>query len=69
MSIRKIACFKQRWLKPAWFTYRLAIYFALWIVLAMVLAIGSKRQDADGLDRPGLWLEWPERGGAGDLLP
>ena len=40
--------FKARWLNPAAFTIRVAIYFALWIGLAMVLAIGSRRQDATG---------------------
>jgi hypothetical protein len=42
------ATFKQRWLNPAAFTVRVAIYFALWITLALVLAIGSIRQDKTG---------------------
>lgn len=40
--------FKARWLNPQAFTIRFAIYFALWIVLAYVLGIGSKRQDETG---------------------
>ena len=31
-----------------WFTVRVAIYFAIWIVLALVLEIGSRRQDETG---------------------
>ena len=42
------ATFKQRWLNPAAFTIRMAIYFTLWIVLGLVLAIGSTRQDETG---------------------
>jgi hypothetical protein len=40
--------FKHQWLNPQWFTVRVAIYFTLWIVLAMVLGIGSRRQDETG---------------------
>jgi hypothetical protein len=40
--------FKQKWLNPAAFTVRVAIYFTLWIVLGMILAIGSIRQDRTG---------------------
>jgi hypothetical protein len=40
--------FKAGWLNPTWFTVRMAIYFAIWIVLALVLAIGSRRQDETG---------------------
>ena len=42
------AWFKLAWLNPKAFTFRLAIYFAIWIGLAMVLGIGSKRQDETG---------------------
>ncbi len=42
------ATFKQRWLNPGAFTVRVAIYFVIWIVLALVLAIGSIRQDKTG---------------------
>ena len=60
--------FKRMWLNPTWFAVRLAIYFAIWIVLAMVLTIGSRRQDEPG--RTG----WPMasmalHAGPGDLLP
>jgi hypothetical protein len=40
--------FKQNWLNPAAFTVRVAIYFTLWIVLGLTLAIGSRRQDETG---------------------
>jgi hypothetical protein len=56
--------FKKAWLNPRAFTIRVAIYFALWITLALVLNIGSARQDAtrseglayalQGLSAPGL---------------
>jgi len=42
------ASFKQRWLNPTAFTIRVAIYFALWIGLGLILTIGSIRQDASG---------------------
>ena len=42
------ANFKGQWLNPTWFTVRVAIYFTLWIVLAAVLTIGSRRQDETG---------------------
>jgi len=37
--------FKNIWLTPTNFTIRAAIYFALWIVIAAILNIGSRRQD------------------------
>ncbi len=37
--------FKKAWLNPTAFTIRAAIYFALWIVMAAVLSVGSRRQD------------------------
>lgn len=40
--------FKRWWLDPVHFTVRVAIYFAIWIVLTMVLVIGSRRQDETG---------------------
>lgn len=42
------ATFKVKWLNPAAFTARTAIYFTLWIGLGLVLAIGSIRQDRTG---------------------
>jgi predicted secreted protein len=40
--------FKRWWLSPVTFTVRVAIYFTIWIVLALVLVIGSRRQDETG---------------------
>ena len=40
--------FKRFWLNPTSFTVRVALYFFLWIVLAAILAIGSRRQDETG---------------------
>lgn len=37
--------FKKWWLTPSHFTVRVAIYFAIWITMAAILAIGSRRQD------------------------
>jgi hypothetical protein len=42
------AWFKFKWLNPQAFFTRLAIYFTIWIGLAMVLGFGSKRQDETG---------------------
>jgi hypothetical protein len=43
-----VAKFKRQWLTPEWFTVRVGIYFTLWIGLALILGIGSKRQDETG---------------------
>ncbi len=40
--------FRRWWLSPVTFTIRVAIYFTIWIVLALVLVIGSRRQDETG---------------------
>ena len=40
--------FKKMWLNPTAFTVRFAIYFALWIGLAVILNRGSRRQDETG---------------------
>jgi predicted secreted protein len=40
--------FKRWWLSPVTFTVRVAIYFTIWIVMALVLFIGSRRQDETG---------------------
>ena len=40
--------FKKLWLTPTAFTIRFAIYFVLWITLALILNIGSRRQDETG---------------------
>ena len=48
--------FKKAWLNPTAFTVRFAIYFALWIVLAMVFNIGSRRQDETGSIDLAYWL-------------
>ncbi len=40
--------FKRMWLNPTSFTIRVAIYFAIWIALALVFNIGSRRQDETG---------------------
>lgn len=37
--------FKRMWLDKSFFTIRAAIYFFLWIVMAAILNIGSRRQD------------------------
>ena len=37
--------FKKMWLNPTWFTIRMAIYFVIWITLAVTLNVGSRRQD------------------------
>ena len=37
--------FKKWWLTPANFTIRAGIYFFIWIVMAAILNIGSRRQD------------------------
>ena len=37
--------FKRWWLTPTHFTIRAAIYFFIWIVMAAILNIGSRRQD------------------------
>ena len=37
--------FKRWWLTPTNFTIRAGIYFAIWIVMATILNIGSRRQD------------------------
>ena len=37
--------FKRWWLTPRNFTIRAAIYFAIWITMALILNIGSRRQD------------------------
>ena len=37
--------FKHDWLQPKWFTIRMAIYFVIWITLAVTLNVGSRRQD------------------------
>lgn len=55
--------FKAKWLNPAAFTVRVAIYFALWIVLAMVLAVGSRRQDDTGSTDLAYWLNGVSGGG------
>ncbi len=41
----KLFAFKRWWLTPTTFTIRAAIYFAIWIVMAAILNIGSRRQD------------------------
>ncbi|WP_435018748.1 hypothetical protein TA3x_000733 [Tundrisphaera sp. TA3] len=60
--------FKNLWLKPNAWMIRAAIYFAIWIVLALILNAGSKAQDRNaskatdiayrlqGLSAPGLVL-------------
>jgi hypothetical protein len=40
--------FKLAWLNPLAFAIRVAIYFTIWIGLAYVLGLGSKRQDETG---------------------
>ena len=40
--------FKKHWLNPFWFAVRVAIYFGIWIVLALIFNIGSRRQDETG---------------------
>jgi hypothetical protein len=40
--------FKLAWLNPTNFTYRVVIYFTIWIVLAYILGIGSRKQDDTG---------------------
>jgi hypothetical protein len=40
--------FKKMWLNPTAFLIRFVIYFALWIAFALVLSIGSRRQDETG---------------------
>jgi hypothetical protein len=42
------AWFKLAWLNPQAFTIRVVIYFTIWIVLAMILGRGSRRQDETG---------------------
>ena len=41
----KLFAFKRMWLTPTAFTIRAAIYFTIWIVMAAILNIGSRRQD------------------------
>ena len=41
----KLFAFKRMWLTPTAFTIRAAIYFAVWITMALILNIGSRRQD------------------------
>ncbi len=41
----ELMAFKHWWLDKYRFTTRLGIYFAIWIVMAAVLYIGSRRQD------------------------
>lgn len=40
-----LMAFKHWWLTPGRFTIRVAIYFAIWITIAAILNIGSRRQD------------------------
>lgn len=41
----KLFAFKRWWLTPTNFTIRAGIYFAIWITMALILNIGSRRQD------------------------
>ena len=41
----RLFAFKRWWLTPTNFTIRAAIYFAIWITMALILNIGSRRQD------------------------
>jgi hypothetical protein len=50
------AWFKLAWLNPGAFTIRVAIYFTIWITLALTLGIGSKRQDESGSIDLAYWL-------------
>ena len=44
----KLFEFKKMWLNPSAFTIRAAIYFTLWIGMALIFNIGSRRQDETG---------------------
>ena len=40
-----LMAFKHWWLTPRHFAIRVAVYFAIWIIMAAVFFIGSRRQD------------------------
>lgn len=41
----KLFAFKRWWLTPAHFTIRMVIYFAIWIAMALILNVYSRKQD------------------------